>query len=195
MKWYRGISVLNVPLVSVSNVVYTSPSLKSMNPLVRNILGQWEVSAIWTLQSGTPFGIQGGYGNNNSGALQASGVYGDRADVTGKPWNVHKGGRSQWLAQYFNPAAFTSNAPGTFGNSGKNIFKGPGIDSGDMGLIKNWQLAKLGQLQFRWEMFNALNHPSFGLPNTDPTASNAGQITSIGAIPPRVMQGGLKWTF
>jgi len=44
-------------------------------------------------------------------------------------------------------------------------------------------------------MFNAFNHPSFGLPYTDPSQSNFGVIATIGAIPPRVMQGGIKLSF
>ena len=44
-------------------------------------------------------------------------------------------------------------------------------------------------------MFNAFNHTSFGLPNTDPTSGNYGQITNIGVIQPRVMQAGAKLTF
>ena len=196
LQFNRGISDLNVPYISVNNFVYTSPSLRGWNVYERALLAEWEVSAIWTFQSGTPFGIQGGDGNNNSGALQASGQYGDRADLTGQPYRVHQGGRSQWLQQYFNTAAFTTNAPGTFGNSGKNILIGPGIDTGDVALIKNWRVHETAQLQFRWEMFNAFNHPSFGLPYTDPSQpSNFGRIVTIGAIQPRVMQGGIKLSF
>jgi hypothetical protein len=46
-------------------------------------------------------------------------------------------------------------------------------------------------------MFNAFNHPSFGNPNADASPNNAseGQITGIGSIQPRVMQGGLKLSF
>jgi hypothetical protein len=193
--WNRGTSDLNVPLLSVTNFVYTSPVLKSWNPVVKAALGAWEISGIWTFQSGTPFGIQGGNGNNSSGALQSSGSYGDRADLTGQPFNTHSGGRQQWLNRYFNPSAFTPNAPGTFGNSGKNILTGPGINTADLALIKNWDVYERAHLQFRWEMFNAFNHPSFGLPSTDPSSANFGQITAIGAIPPRVMQAGLKLSF
>jgi hypothetical protein len=195
LRFNRGISDLNVPYISVTNFVYTTPALKGWNGFARAALGEWEVSAIWTFQSGTPFGIQGGNGNNNSGALQASGPYGDRANVTGQPFNVHQGGRTQWLQQYFNRSAFTPNPVGTFGNSGKNILVGPGIDTGDVALIKNWRVRETDQLQFRWEMFNAFNHPSFGLPDTSPTDSNFGQITTIGAIPPRVMQAAIKFSF
>jgi hypothetical protein len=63
-----------------------------------------------------------------------------------------------------------------------------------MTLIKNWQIERAG-IQFRWEAFNVFNHPSFGTPSTDPSSGNFGQITNIGSVPPRVMQGGLKLSF
>jgi hypothetical protein len=44
-------------------------------------------------------------------------------------------------------------------------------------------------------MFNALNHPSFGLPSNNPSSGNFGFITATGQIPPRVMQGALKLSF
>lgn len=192
LRWNRGISYLNVPLISVTNFIYTTPGLRGANVIERAILGSWEVSGIWTMQAGYPFSISGGNGNNNSGALQ----YGDRADIVpGQSLWSHRGGKQQWLNQYFNTAAFTNNAPGTFGDSGKNIFRGPGVNSADIGVDKNWQIAERYSLQFRWEMFNAFNHPSFGLPNNYVGSSNFGQITSIGVIPPRVMQGALKLTF
>ncbi len=187
----RGISDLNIPLISVTDFTYSTPSLKNSNSLVRNLLGSWEVSAIYTLESGHPFSIVGGYGNNNSGALQ----YGDRADVTGQPYEVRQGGQSHWLNRYFNPAAFKPNAAGTFGDSGRNLFQGPPLNSADTGFFKNWQIRERYGIQFRWEMFNALNHPSFATPSNDPSSSNFGQITSVGPIPSRVMQGALKLSF
>jgi Carboxypeptidase regulatory-like domain len=192
LAWNRGVSFLNVPLISISNFVYTTPGLTRSNPFLRGVLGSWEVSGIVTSQSGSPFTITGGNGSNNSEALQ----YGDRADfVPGQSLNVHEGSRQQWLNRYFNTAAFTQNAPGTFGNTGKNILTGPAVNTADLGLIKNWRVRERYQAQFRWEMFNALNHPSFGTPSNDPTSANFGQITSTGAVPPRVMQGAVKIDF
>jgi hypothetical protein len=191
VRFNRGISSVNFPLISITNFIYQTPSMKKSGRILSNALGRWEVSGIWTMQSGLPFGIVGGDGNNNSGALQ----YGDRANVTGQPYMAHQGGKSHWLNQYFNPAAFTINAPGTFGNSGRNILQGPGTDTADIGVDKNWQIRERYNLQFRWEMFNAFNRPSFGIPNNDPSSSNFGQITTIGVTPPRVMQGALKVNF
>jgi hypothetical protein len=196
----RGISNANVPLIWVSNFIYTTPRLSGRNQLLRQTLGGWEVSAIIVSHSGTPFSVSGGFGNNNSGSLQ----YEDYADrVPGQPLGVRTGGKSHWLNNYFNINAFTENAPGTFGNSGRNIMIGPPVNYTDAGLYKNWTIYREYSLQFRWEMYNAFNHPNFGTPNTTnqigPDGSSVGGtegvITALGSEPPRIMQGGLKITF
>ena len=61
--------------------------------------------------------------------------------------------------------------------------------------MKNFSFRERYNLQFRWEMFNAFNHPNFGLPNTSPTSGSFGQITTIGSVPPRVQQAALKLIF
>lgn len=195
----RGISDLNRPLISTTNLLYTSPALKGQNAVIRNLLGEWGISAIYSLQSGRPFGISSG-ANDNSGSLQDQ----DRADVVaGVSANVKHGSRSQWLQQYVNQAAFTNNAAGTFGDSGRNLFRAPYLNSADSAITKSWKFEDRYNLQFRWEMFNAFNHTSFDVPATaGATESNMqlgtaafGVITSVGPIPPRVMQGALKLTF
>jgi Carboxypeptidase regulatory-like domain len=189
LGWSRGISDLNFPLRWVTNFIYVSPALGN-NQFVKQTLGGWEISAIITSQSGNPFSIEGG--TNASGANIGL----DRADVvSGQAFDVRKGSRSQWMQEYFNTGAFTVNAPGTFGDSGRNIFQGPPINAADVALAKNWTFTENYKLQFRWEMFNALNHPNFGTPVNTVGWGNFGQITSMGSIPPRVMQAGLKFTF
>lgn len=200
LRFNRGISTSDIPFIWVSNLIYTTPLLSGHNQLIRQTLGGWEVSVINTAQSGIPFSVGGGYGDNNSESLQ----YEDRADrVPGVPLNVRTGGRSHWLQNYFNINAFTENAPGTFGNSGKDIMRGPPANFMDAGLDKNWTIHEGYKLQFRWEMFNALNHPNFGNPSSDnqigSNGSNVGGsegvITGMGFEPPRVMQGALKLIF
>ena len=190
-----GKSDLNIPLISVTNFLYTSPALRGINPVLRQALGNWEISGLYTLQSGTPFSISGGDGNNNSAAQQD----GDRADFApggqSVAAGVHQGSKQQWLTHYFDPTRFVVNAPGTFGNTPRNIYQGPGVNTADLGLIKNWEYRERWRLQFRWEMFNALNHANFANPNSDPSSGNFGQITSIGPVAPRVQQAALKLTF
>ncbi len=187
-----GTSSLNVPLVSVTYGRYRGPSFTGHNFLVKNLLGGWELSAIYTMESGEPFGINGGQGRNRSGFDIGQ----DRADrVPYTELQVRQGGKSHWLNNYFNQGAFTLNEYGTPGNSEKFLLQSPPVRTMDSGFIKNFNYKERVLTQFRWEMFNALNTPSYGAPDNNPDDSNFGQITGIGPIAPRVMQAALKVTF
>jgi len=193
-----GIADTNVPVNWITNFIYVTPSLAHVNKILDAVIGGWEVTGIWNIHTGQPFSIAGGGGNDNSLSLQNN----DRADLTGQAYNVHTGHLSPHTQRYFNPAAFTPNAAGTFGTSARNLLHGPGVDSVDGGVYKNWQIHDRFGIQFRWEMFNALNHPSFGLPNatainpaTLTSSSAIGFITATGSVPARVGQAALKLSF
>jgi hypothetical protein len=190
LRWNRGVSALSIPFNSVTNFIYKTPDLRGKNQLMRQTFGGWELSSIVTWQSGSPFGVSGGNGLG-SGSLQS----GDRADrVAGQSLKVRQGGRSHWLNSYFNTAAFVPRATGTFGSSGKNLMNGPPLFSTDAGLMKNWNLAERYNLQFRFEMFNAMNHVVMANPDANPSDGSYGQINGT-ANSPRVGQAALKFTF
>jgi hypothetical protein len=198
LNFNRGLSDLNYPQLLNAFWVYQTPALGGMNPIVRGMFGSWEVSGVWHLQSGDPISVYGGNGNDNSQAH----IYADRADYNGQPLNVHQGSKSQWLNKYFNTAAFTTNAPGTFGNSGRNIMQGPGVNNLDFALMKNFPFRERYKLQFRWEAFNLLNRPMFADPDTTVTDSAFGMITNskgygneqfFFGYPSRTMQAALKF--
>jgi hypothetical protein len=158
---------------------------------LREIFGGWEVSGIITAQTGNPFSVISGA--NNSG----SNLWLDRADsVTGVSTNMGKGNRQSWAygSGYFSKSAFTNGA--SFGNTGRNAYWGPKVFGADAAIMKTWDLLEGTKLQFRWEAFNATNHPNFGTPDgTQWGGSHTGMISGLGNIPPRVMQGALKLTF
>ena len=197
LRYNRGISDLNTPLISVTNFIYTTPSFSNHNAFLRVALGAYEITGITTLESGVAFSIAGGSGNNNSESQQNA-DFANFAPGFNKNLAVsslRQGSKTQQLANYFNPAAFVQNPVGTFGNTPRNIFQGPGLNSTDLGLIKNFAYRERYTLQFRWEMFNAFNHPNFAIPNTTVGNGSFGQITAVGSIPPRVQQAALKLTF
>lgn len=187
LSWNRGISSLNVPYIWSNQGVYKLPKLGQFNKFVNGVLGSWELSGIWQLQAGRPVSIVGGFGNNNS----LAGISGDRADVTGQPLQVHQGPKSQWLSAYFNTAAFRPNAPGTFGNSLRNVIRAPRYNNVDLAIIKNIPFREHYSLQFRWEMFNAFNYVQFAPPVNDPSSASFGRIVGQ-ANANRVMQVALK---
>ncbi len=204
LNWSRGISNASIPFSWVSSFIYRSPDLRGHNLLMRETLGAWELSPITSWQSGTPFSIgsgssQAAYGEPGfgGGCLQFCG--GDRADrVPGVPLKVRQGGRAQWLKQYFNPAAFVARHDGTFGDSARNLMYSPPGFNVDASLMKNWLIREKYDLQLRFELFNAFNHPIMGGPDTSPTDSTFGEVNnghgSVANVS-RVGQAALKFTF
>lgn len=200
LKWNRGNSTMDMPWNWVTNFIYQAPRFRRFNRLVQQVAGGWQVSSILTWQSGNPFSVFASgsdWGENDSGSMQ----YLDRADrVAGKSLNVGQGSHWDWAkGKYFNTAAFANNAAGTFGNSAKNLMFSPREFGMDAAIMKSWNLPRATKLQFRWEAFNATNHPSFGSPSgvygNTVGWGNFGEIGTVGNIAPRVMQGALKLTF
>jgi hypothetical protein len=98
------------------------------------------------------------------------------------------------LQQWFSVDSFTQNAVGTFGNSRRNILRGPRYFNVDLSLQKHFAITERMNLEFRAEFFNVLNHPNFGLPdNFQQDGSSFGTITS--AADPRIGQLALKLSF
>ena len=173
----HGLSALNVPIAWASSVIYHAPKFKRGSKQMRNVLSGWEISGLYRASSGPSFSINGGNGNNNSFLDE----YQDRADVVpGVPVNVRKRGRSHWLNEYMNPAAFTENALGTPGNVPKFSIQQPPIQDADAALLKSFAYRERYNLQLRFEAFNVFNHPSFAQPDAEAGDPGFGQITAPG---------------
>jgi hypothetical protein len=139
------------------------------------LVGGWQVNGILSLYNGLPFSVSSATNTLNNGA-------GSRADfVPGVNPEIPVGQRT--LAQWFNIAAF--RAPGTlqYGNSGRNILRGPGTAQADMSLFKDFWLSedRARRLQFRAECFNVSNTPQFNNPNSTIGSTAAGTISAAGA--------------
>jgi hypothetical protein len=65
-----------------------------------------------------------------------------------------------------NPAAFVDAAPGTFGNSRRNAYIGPGYGDVDFSVFKNTPINERISTQFRVEMFNLFNKTNYAPPLT-----------------------------
>ncbi|HEY3939959.1 MAG TPA: hypothetical protein VGL97_21200, partial [Bryobacteraceae bacterium] len=83
------------------------------------------------------------------------------------------------IAEWYNTACFVAPPPYTFGNAGRNIIIGPGLETWDLGADKDFHLTERFGLQFRSEFFNVLNKANFGLPNGSIGSAAAGTITSV----------------
>jgi hypothetical protein len=159
-----------------------------LHGLAAKLLNGWQVTGITNWRSGFAYSIFSNVDNSFSG------VGSDRADYLGGNITLDRSRPHRLLAQeYFNVAAFSTNAIGTFGDSGKNILRGPRYFDTDMGLQKNFALLESTSLQFRAEFFNIFNNVNFNQPQNFLGTSSTGQITS--ALDPRILQLALKLSF
>lgn len=90
-------------------------------------------------------------------------------------------------------SAFAQPAALRFDTSGRGILYDDGITNFDISALKNFVFAEGKHLQFRLEMFNAFNHPYFGLPGHTFGAPGFGVVSSARAG--RTMQLGLRLAF
>ena len=100
---------------------------------------------------------------------------------------------AQEIQRFFDTSLFAPNAVGTFGNSGKNMVRGPGYFNTDVALLKVTNVTEKVGMQFRAEFFNIFNNVNFNAPNSNVTSAQFGRITS--ALDPRIVQFGLKLLF
>jgi len=152
----------------------------------------WELTSLTYWRSGFPFTVRDP-GDDNS----YSAVFRDRADFakSGAPSVAYGKSHNDMITQWFDTSFFQPNAVGTFGNSGKNILRGPRSFNADVAAIKNTKVSEKLSVQFRAEFFNFFNNVNFGLPDNNITDGPEvfGRITSAGS--PRILQFGLKLTF
>jgi Carboxypeptidase regulatory-like domain len=152
------------------------------------LIGGWQFNGIGTVQGGFPFTVTA----NDHGFVNEA--YALRANLVP---GVPASGFHQSIAKWFNTAAFAQPPDGYFGDSPRNVLRSPGVANLDLSFFKNIQWERLG-VQFRFESFNALNHPEFGFPNPNVNAGAGvyGAITSINThYPQRQNQAALRLTF
>ncbi len=83
---------------------------------------------------------------------------------------------------------------GTFGNSPRNVARGPGWVTFDLSLQREIRFTPRFNATLRWDIFNVFNRANFGLPERNITAATAGVISTL-AGDPRVMQLSVRVAF
>ncbi len=179
-------------------------------------LGGWQVTTIATFQRGFPFSI------NCNANIAVMYTFDNRCNEIASPYpsGFHKD-INHWfnnavssgptpaytgscVAPNLNGAAFCNPLIGQFGNSDRNIFRGPGINNFDIGVGKDFKFTERVAFQFRAEAFNAFNHHQYGFDpftstgiaspvGNNPTGNFYGQVTA--ARPGRILQFGGKVVF
>ena len=156
------------------------------NKVANAVLGGFQVNAIATFQGGFPLSVNA---TDNSGLNGP--VYAERANINGVG-NLPRGQRN--ASRWFNTSAFSNPAPGTYGNSGRNIIRGPGIENFDISAFRNVAIFDRLTAQFRVESFNTLNHVQYSNPDSQVNDANFGTIQGT-RIPGRIVQLGAKLIF
>ena len=184
----------------VGSFVWNLPGMTQSNVALREIAGGWVWSGIYTYTTGGPLTI--GSGKDQS----QTGLNGDRANYVGPagdfgqmaPSGTRGGCTSsvQHCVPFLAPAWFAQPTSGTYGDSGKNSFRGPSNWNVDSGLYKNFRPIPSNEnfrIQFRGEFFNLFNHTELHDPSATLSSSSFGSIR--GANDPRIIQLALKLFF
>jgi TonB-dependent receptor-like protein len=144
------------------------------------VVGGWQVSGIYTLQSGRPI------------------IFGTNLTWNGEDASIARGSRT--LDRWFQTADFGIIAkentyalratPTTFGT-----IRASRQNNADMAVFKNFRPKEHLTLQFRFESCNTFNHPRFGDPNTNPANAAFGTVAKSALNQPRILQLALKVNF
>ena len=162
--------------------------LKERSSVLGWLARDWTLSAIATLQTGTPLTIGAGQDRNLDGPTN------DRADLVGNPELDHGRPREELIEGWFNVAAFANPALGTNGSSGRSILDGPGYRNVDLGIFRDVPLKGRSMFQFRIEATNVLNIVNLQNPGTNLAApATFGKIRSARSM--RQIQLGARVSF
>jgi hypothetical protein len=236
--WERAVAAEDIPQIFNIALTYElpfgdgKPYLSGKGKIVNAILGGWRMTPNFNAQSGIPLPISApgnGFGGRpnliGDPSFSGSRSKADRINQWINPaaFEAPFGSNAGLIAQLStglvdpsdpNSAALdfdTVNEWWQFGNMGPRLgsLRSPGFWNVDTGLAKQIRLDEVRYFEFRWEMYNALNHQNLGLPNTSwclPAGPNGetdlvrqagcsfGLITSI-QTDPRAHQFALKFYF
>ena len=169
----------------VASYVWSLPRLSGSNALLRNAVGGWQWTGIYSFSSGDPLTILAGKdesqtGNNvDRGDFIGPGQAGSRGTPT--PCPAATPGKFFACSPWLNTSLFALPAAGTYGDAGKGTWRGPNLWDVDTGLIKNFYPVPSHErfsVQFRGEFFNLFNHPQWSDPNVTVSNGAFGSIRS-----------------
>jgi hypothetical protein len=155
---------------------------------VNHLVGGWQINTATTIQTGVPLQVRGA---NNFTGINWPNVVGDPhlSDPT--------------IDRWFNTDVFQNPAPWTLGNAPRTLpnVRGPGIFDIAFSAFKTFMITEGTKLEFRAEMFNALNWVNLNNPNVSFSPNPQGVNTNpnfgkiLGAGDARRIQLGLRLAF
>ena len=187
----RGDCNFDVRQMFNASFVFKSPV--TSKGISGKLLSNWQLAPLVRKATNIPLNIATGKDNSLTGEGTDRPNYNAGVPIYNENWGPN--------LQYLNPAAFTQNPTGTFGNVGRNTARYPGVFNFDVSLTRTFALRERLNLEARAEGFNVINHTNFtaftnyaygGLAGSI-TATNFGQLTTAGD--PRILQFALKLHF
>jgi hypothetical protein len=183
----RTIAVDDIPQQFNVGATYDLPvgsgkAFLNRKGIMGSIFGGWKLSGNFNAQKGLPLAIS--CPSSTLQQLSTPGTSfqgsGGRCNMIGDPHFRGHRSKAEQIADWINPAAFepafgllgalspTDPQAWTFGNmkSRTDAIRGPGFWNLDSSLMKDFHLTEARYVEFRWEVFNTLNHQNLGLPNT-----------------------------
>jgi len=161
----KGNCDFNIPNIFVFSYAYQLPYGEGMHwggnasRPAKAILGGWQISGVTTAESGSPFTLTEtatDVANINPSSET------ERANVTGA--SLVPSGFQQTVQAWYNPAAYVTPQPYTFGDVGRNTLRGPKALTWDFALLKDFRITESTRLQFRSEFFNLFNNVNLAPP-------------------------------
>jgi hypothetical protein len=191
MERWKATSDNNRAQVLMVNYIYDLPFFRqSPNHWAKTFIGGWSISGISSFFTGTPDDFEcappSGFSTGIGGTAKCNPVgpmkiqKGSFNDPTFGPTPTWYNSAEENLLTA--PQLLANGEPGMFGYEGRNQLTNPGRNNTDLALLKDfsmpWFKGEHSTLQFRWEAFNAFNHPQWSGFNTG-CANNANQDGSL----------------
>jgi hypothetical protein len=164
---------------------------KGASRILDYVIGGWQTSGTVLLTSGRPFTVY-------SGVNTLSSVVNSTADCSGCSRDsgklVLESGKNFWF-DATTRALFSTPAPGSIGNTGRNFFLAPHYFQWDASLSKKFKVTEKVGFDLRFDFRNVLNKPSFDNPTAVVTNAIFGRINDSVTNNARRIQLSGKVTF
>lgn len=161
--------------------VYTLPVIGFLrnNTAARYALAGWGIGGVSAFQTGYPITLS--EGAPLSLWCDAQSYFGCADNPNTSSFNVKKLNPRSSGNPYFDIGSFSSEAEGTFGNTPRNYFHGPGFNYTNLQVSKTIHFTQDSNryAEFRLEAYNAFNHANFSNPSGTFLNPNFGNVTSV----------------
>ncbi|MFN2393281.1 MAG: carboxypeptidase regulatory-like domain-containing protein [Pyrinomonadaceae bacterium] len=195
----RALSRFHTPHRFTLFAAYQSPFFNNRTDFVGNLLGGWNISAVWRFAHGTPFTI---VNSSGFGDLNFDGFTEIRPAIVDPSILGQRINNPNTSVESLPREAFRAPTVGDYGCCilGRNTFYIDGVNNVDLSLYKTFRLPfgenSNHRISVRADFFNAFNKVQYGFPNPDLASINFGRITGEATgYSPRNIQLSLRYIF